>query len=142
MPAPSQTVSISLVAPLRRGLVLVTRRAPDVHQGGVWEFPGGKREAGETAEQAARRELSEETGLAAVNWRYVGQWSHRYPDRQLTFEFFCADVAETIPIDVEARLGSEGDACWVEPTRLLELDMPPANVPMIDALVALLESRR
>ena len=65
------------------GQVLISRRAEEQHQGGLWEFPGGKVEAGEQVEQALRRELQEELGIRVVRARPLIQVAHDYADKQV-----------------------------------------------------------
>jgi len=86
---PSPTRSIHVVAAVitdARGRVLLNRRTENRDMAGLWEFPGGKRESGETSEQALVRELREELGIEAD----VGEWlmdvPQRYPDKHLTLE--------------------------------------------------------
>lgn len=110
--------------------VLIARRAQHRHQGGLWEFPGGKVEAGETALQALARELKEEVGLdvlAADAWLEL---PFDYPDRSVTLEVFRVHryrgVAE----------GREGQPLrWVSVSSLREYEFPEANVAIIEALV-------
>ncbi len=109
--------------------VLIARRAAHRHQGGLWEFPGGKVEAGETAREALVRELREEVGItvhAADAWLEV---SFDYPDRQVTLEVFrvhrFAGEAE----------GLEGQRVqWVAVSALGEYDFPEANGPIVEAM--------
>ncbi len=81
-----------------RGRVLLKRRTENRDMAGLWEFPGGKRESGETSEQALVRELREELGIEAD----VGEWlmdvPQRYPDKHLTLEVRHAQL--------------EGDTAW------------------------------
>src|SRR5512134_975858 len=93
--------------------VLITRRHDHDHQGGRWEFPGGKRHDGETMEECLRREFREELGIdVAVGplWRAL---SHVYPDRTVSLYFhFCSDASSTPrPLDV-------AELRWVAPEAL------------------------
>ena len=62
-----------------RGHILLSRRPPHVHQGDLWEFPGGKLKTGETAPQALRRELDEELGIIPTDYRPLIRIYHDYP---------------------------------------------------------------
>ena len=66
--------------------ILITRRAQHVHQGGLWEFPGGKREAGETAPQALARELNEELGIQVLEAVPLIKVNHDYGDKQVQLD--------------------------------------------------------
>ena len=68
------------------GRVLVTRRAPDAHQGGLWEFPGGKVETGECVSQALARELKEELGVLVETSESLMVLEHDYGDQQVRLE--------------------------------------------------------
>lgn len=75
----------------RDGRVLITRRRPDAHLGGLWEFPGGKREPSESYEDCLRRELMEELGIEVEVGEVLASLTHAYPDKTVHLEFFrCA----------------------------------------------------
>ncbi|HCV40284.1 MAG TPA: hypothetical protein DGQ94_16530, partial [Pseudomonas sp.] len=65
------------------GRILIARRADTQHQGGLWEFPGGKVEEGEGVEAALARELREELGIEVTRSRALIKVSHDYPDKQV-----------------------------------------------------------
>jgi len=115
---------------VRRGRsVLVARRADDAHQGGAWEFPGGKVEEGEEPEAAALRELEEETGLRASLAEPLLMFVHDYPDRRLRFHVFLVD-------DPGGEPTVDGDRpfSWADPATLDALPMPEANRAILRAL--------
>ena len=123
-------IPIALVAAIRGGRVLVARRREDAeHLPAAWEFPGGKIEDDETPEQAARRELAEETGLTAATLEPLTTAVFDYPDRLLRFHAFVATglVGEPAP---------DGGRAWGWRTldELTRIEMPPANVPIVRAL--------
>lgn len=110
------------------GHVLIARRPLDKHQGGFWEFPGGKVEAGETAETALARELAEELGISVTASRPLIQVSHDYPDKQLLL-----DVWEVLAFSGEPH-GAEGQPlAWVDPEELPGFSFPAANRPIVTA---------
>ena len=66
--------------------ILITRRAADTHQGGLWEFPGGKLESGETPERGLDRELFEELGVRVLSSRPLIRVHHDYGDRHVLLD--------------------------------------------------------
>jgi len=117
------------VVVVRDGRVLVARRDPEAHQGGKWEFPGGKLRAGESAERAARRELAEETGLLSASLRPLATLVHDYADRPLRFHVFLAAEPRG-----EVRIEGGRQWSWQRPTDLATLDMPEANRAILRAI--------
>lgn len=111
--------------------ILVSRRHDATHLGGLWEFPGGKVEEGESLEQALLRELEEETGIDARVGSLLLEHTHAYPDRTVRLYFFeCALLSES------ASARAVAEIAWCTPKELGQYPMPEANVP----LVALLQS--
>ncbi|WP_152386976.1 Nudix family hydrolase [Azotobacter salinestris] len=110
------------------GRVLIARRPEEKHQGGLWEFPGGKVEAGETVEAALVRELEEELGIRVTAARPLIQVRHDYPDQQVLL-----DVWEVGAFAGEPH-GAEGQAlAWVAPRQLSDYRFPAANYPIVAA---------
>lgn len=113
------------------GRVLLAQRPEGKTMAGLWEFPGGKVEAGETPEVALIRELQEELGvdtwqscLAPLTFA-----SHAYADFHLLMPLFICRKWQGIP---QPR---EGQALkWVRPNKLREFPMPPADIPLIPVL--------
>ncbi|MHC8509872.1 MAG: 8-oxo-dGTP diphosphatase MutT [Rhodospirillales bacterium] len=113
------------------GRVLIARRAPGKHMGGLWEFPGGKLEPGETPEAALIRELHEELGVdvTAGCLAPLAFASHRYEDFHLLMPLYICRVWGG---QVEAREGQE--LTWTRANRLNTYDMPPADAPLVAIL--------
>ena len=111
------------------GRYLITQRRTGVHLGGLWEFPGGKREPGESLEDCLRRELREELGIeisSPVLFRVI---RHDYPEKSVELHFFRCAIASGLP----RPLGCE-DLRWVAPEELDQFPLPPADQPLVEAL--------
>ncbi len=127
IPVPALHVAVGVIRD-SEGRILLTQRAKHAHQGGLWEFPGGKREAGESIVDALQRELREEVGIEVLAAAPLIKVHHRYPDLQVLL-----DVWRVKHFSGTAR-ACEGQAMrWVEPHRLSELSFPAANLPIIAA---------
>ncbi len=111
---------------------LITLRSDDVHQGGKWEFPGGKVEADETPEQAMLRELFEEVGLIATEYQLFEKLFFDYGDKQLNLYFY---LIEGFTGSVIGKVGKEGQPLkWVSKSDLADYDFPDANKKVIAKL--------
>ena len=110
------------------GRVLVARRPLDKPLGGLWEFPGGKIEAGETPEAALKRELQEELAIDICCVTPAGFASHAYPDRHLLLLLFLCREWDGVPTGPPIQ--------WLRPVELHRLPMPPADGPLIHLLEA------
>jgi 8-oxo-dGTP diphosphatase len=112
----------------RDGRILLTRRQRGVHLEGLWEFPGGKCEPGESLAECLVRELQEELALDAVVGEAVFTASHDYSDRRVELHFLRCDIAG-VPVP---QLGQE--MRWVPRPELGSLDFPPADAELIAIL--------
>jgi 8-oxo-dGTP diphosphatase len=112
-----------------RGHILIAKRPRHVHQGDLWEFPGGKLEAGETAEQALHRELQEELNIEVAETTPLIQIRHAYPDRRVLLDVWRVErFAGTVS-------GLQGQPIqWVEPDDLPAYEFPVANRPIVTAV--------
>ena len=111
------------------GAVLITRRPDHVHQGGLWEFPGGKVERGESVIDALGRELREELGITVRVAEPLLQTGHAYPDRRVLL-----DVWRVTDFQGEPQ-GREGQPlAWVSPGEMEHFAFPAADAPIIAAL--------
>jgi 8-oxo-dGTP diphosphatase len=110
------------------GRYLVTRRPAGTHLSGLWEFPGGKCEAGETPEGCLARELEEELGIDAEVGPEILETTHRYADRTVRLHFRRCAIRGT----PRPRLGQA--MRWVAAADLAALDFPEADRELIDLL--------
>ena len=109
--------------------VLISLRPDHVHQGGLWEFPGGKLESGETVERALARELLEELGITVESAHPLIRIPYVYPDRRVLL-----DVWQVEAFSGEGH-GREGQVVeWLAIDELGSHTFPPANRPIIQAL--------
>lgn len=113
--------------------VLITRRAADSHQGGLWEFPGGKVEKGETLAQALARELHEELGIEPARTSPLLEVKHDYGDKQVHL-----DVHVVWEFSGRAMGLEDQPLAWVPFEALSQYRFPAANEPIIAAIRTLL----
>ncbi|MBV8045014.1 8-oxo-dGTP diphosphatase MutT [Pluralibacter sp.] len=114
-----------------QGEIFITQRAADAHMANKWEFPGGKIEEGESAEQAMVRELHEEVGIVAHNAVLFDKLEYQFPDRHITLWFWLVEEWQGEPWGKEGQPGR-----WVAQGELLAAAFPPANEPVIAKLIA------
>jgi 8-oxo-dGTP diphosphatase len=117
------------------GRVLIAQRPPGKSMAGLWEFPGGKVEAGERPEQCLIRELREELGIAVKEECLAPLTfaSHLYPDFYLLMPLYVCRRWEGIAAPQE-----EQKLKWVRPNELKNYPMPPADEPLISHLTTLI----
>lgn len=114
---------------VREGHYLIAKRKADTHLGGLWEFPGGKREPGESLEDCLRRELREELGIDVTSPVHFRVIRHEYPEKTVELHFFhCAiSCGEAVALDCE-------EVRWVMPNEMTQYEFPSADRPLIEAL--------
>ena len=83
-----ETIDVAAALIFRRGKLLIAQRPEGGHLGGLWEFPGGKREPRETFEECLARELREELGIEAEVGELLESLTHDYPERTVQLKFF------------------------------------------------------
>ncbi len=111
--------------------IFLAQRAASAYMANMWEFPGGKIEAGETAEEALKRELREETGIEVIHASAFDVIDHRYEDLRVTLHFFIVDHWQGEPY------GREGQPQrWVNQRDLVADEFPPANHQLVARLKA------
>jgi len=111
--------------------VLIALRQSHQHQGGLWEFPGGKVEAGESIEAALEREIKEELGIEIANATPLIEIRHDYNDKSVLLDVWSTTQFNGVP------QGSEGQMIqWCEIAALRDFEFPAANKPIINAIQA------
>ena len=124
-----RTIDAAIAVIERRGRYLICQRRHDDSLGGYWEFPGGKRETGESWEACLRRELREELGVAVRGITSYGRMRYRYPDGVVCFRIFRCVIARGRPKPLDARA-----LRWIALGELPQYRFPPANGPLVRRL--------
>lgn len=112
--------------------LLISRRAAKTHLAGFWEFPGGKLESGESAEQALMRELREEVGVEVGVEDLFHETDFTYPERQVKLRFYTCRWQAGEP----RALVGVAEVRWVRRDQLDDFTFPPANAALLDKLAA------
>ena len=123
------TVHIAVGIVKKNGKVLITRRKLDGLLGGLWEFPGGKVEPKEDAEQACVREIREETGIEIGNPAFLTRIFHAYTHFKIEMDVFYADY-----ISGEVTLNGPIDHKWVSVDQLHQFPFPRANLKFMELI--------
>ena len=126
MPSVVASVVAALIEDSHR--FLVTRRQPGVHLAGMWEFPGGKIDPGETHDAALRRELREELDVEVEVGECVYQTRHAYPERTVELYFYRCSL-KGVPRPLLRQ-----EMRWVLRAELRSLGFPPADTELIELL--------
>ncbi|MBW8186397.1 8-oxo-dGTP diphosphatase MutT [Shewanella nanhaiensis] len=111
--------------------VLLAKRLDHLHQGGKWEFPGGKIELNETVTDALKRELKEEVNLDVASSSPLMEINHDYPDKQVLL-----DIHLVTHFAGKATGLEQQEVCWVPKKELVNYEFPDANKPILDKILA------
>lgn len=130
------SIEVSAGLIFRSGKLLITQRHAGAHLGGLWEFPGGKREPGETFEQCLVRELREELGVDVQVGELLQSVTHSYPEKTVHLRFFLCSLrgGEPQPLDCAA-------CKWVTKDELAAHDFPAADAGLLEQLRAVWDGR-
>jgi mutator protein MutT len=120
--AGSSVIEVAAGLVFRDGKLLIAQRYETDHQGGLWEFPGGKRRPHECYESCLRREILEELGMEIEVGSVLEEITHAYPDRTVQLRFFLCTWSRREP----RSLGCQAWA-WITRDELLNYDFPPAD---------------
>ena len=127
MGKPLVEVAIAIIC--HEGRYLITRRRRDVHLADLWEFPGGKRDAGETLEQCLFREVEEELGVQIRIETHFCRLEHDYPDRTVILQGYLCRLLAGDPKPLSSQ-----ELRWVSPSALLSYPFPEANLSFLKQL--------
>jgi len=122
-------IEVSAALIFRQGKLLITQRPAAAHLGGLWEFPGGKRESGETFKQCLVRELQEELGVEVKVGGLFKEITHHYADKTVRLKFFLCEL----PAGEPQPLGC-ASIKWVVNPELADHDFPAADARILDKL--------
>lgn len=125
-----RTIAVGIIRNAQHD-IFIAQRPEGSHMGGFWEFPGGKVEAGESPEQALRRELAEEVGISVQHAELITTSVHHFDDRTMAFHFFLVDRWTGTPCGNEGQL-----VRWCAQQALQADEFPPANAAIIRQLTA------
>jgi 8-oxo-dGTP diphosphatase len=131
----TKQISVVGAVVIRHGKVLCAQRGPGGALPGLWEFPGGKVEPGETARQALEREIREELHCDIEVGEEVTTTNHDYDFGRVSLTTFYSRL-----ISGDVRLTEHSDLRWLEPSRLTELDWAPADQPAVERIIGTLAS--
>ncbi len=126
----NQVVEVSAGLIFRDGKLLIAQRRAGAHLGGLWELPGGKREASESFEQCLARELREELGVDVRVGKLVESVTHAYPEKTVRLNFFVCELIAGEPQPV----GCAG-LKWVSPAELKHHAFPDADARLLEKLL-------
>ena len=128
----NKVVHVAVGVIVRQQQILLALRSSKQHQGGKWEFPGGKVEAGETVPQALNRELQEEVAISVSQSSPLMQLEYAYPEKTVLLDVWLVNESKG------AGEGLEGQqVAWVHYSELANYQFPDANQPILEQVLAL-----
>jgi 8-oxo-dGTP diphosphatase len=128
---PRHITEVSAALIFRGGKILITQRHTNAHLGGLWEFPGGKREADETFEQCLIREIREELGGHISVGELFEDITHAYPEKTVRLKFFLCGLVSGEP----QPLGCAA-VRWIGKPELADYTFPAADARLLEKLRA------
>src|SRR4051812_21946934 len=123
------SVDVSAGLVFREGKLLITQRHADAHLGGLWEFPGGKREPNESFEECLVRELREELGIEVEMGPLIESLTHDYPEKKVHLRFFRCNWEANEP----RALGCPAFK-WISIGELGDFSFPAADARLLEKL--------
>jgi 8-oxo-dGTP diphosphatase len=126
---PRQLMDVSAALIFHQEKLLITRRKAGSHLGGLWEFPGGKREPDETFEQCLAREIREELGIEIAVGKLFEEITHDYETKSVHLKFFLCQWIQGEPQPLECD-----EFKWIRQGELAEYSFPPADARLLQKL--------
>ena len=123
----SQAIEVAAGLLFRAGQLLIAQRHRGDHLGGLWEFPGGKRESGETFQECLRRELQEELGIDVEPHELLHSLTHPYPEKVVHIQFYRCTCPTGVPRPIDCQA-----VAWVNREGLDGYTFPPADRELLD----------
>ncbi len=111
-------------------MILIARRPPGKHLEGLWEFPGGKQESGETLRECLVREIREELDILVEPLSLIMTSAHDYPEKSVVLYFFDCRWLSGNPRPIQGQ-----ELRWVMPVELWDLEFPPPDRALVEKLV-------
>lgn len=124
-------VEVSAALIFRNGKLLITQRRADSHLGGLWEFPGGKREANESFEECLIREIREELGIEISVGELFEDITHAYGEKIIRLKFFLCELVQGKPQSLDCAAFK-----WVGRAELSGYEFPAADARLLEKLRA------
>lgn len=124
-----ETIDVAAALVFRAGKLLITQRFADAHLGGLWEFPGGKRQPDETFEACLARELNEELGIQVAVGELLESVTHSYPTKRVHLQFYRCRLVKGAP----QALGCQAFV-WTSKEQLPNYDFPAADAKLVERL--------
>jgi mutator protein MutT len=128
-PKTQNTVEVAAGLIFRNGKLLIAQRHTSAHLGGLWEFPGGKREPDETFEECLARELREELGIEVEVGKLFESVTHAYPEKTVELKFFRCRWLQNEPRTLDCL-----DLQWVTAAELGDYEFPDADARLLEML--------
>jgi 8-oxo-dGTP diphosphatase len=124
-----KSIEVSAALIFHQGKLLITQRHAGSHLGGLWEFPGGKREGSETFEECLVREIREELGVAIAVGELFEEVRHDYPEKSVHLKFFLCRLLSGEPQALDCAAVK-----WVDKAGLGEHEFPAADARLLEML--------
>ena len=124
-------IDVTAAILVKDGKILIAKRKPEDKQPGKWEFPGGKIEAGESAQECLKREMQEEFGIEVRVGKFKGESVYHYPHGSIRLLAYLAEWQAG-----DLALKDHTDYAWAQCDRLAEFDFAPADLPFVHKLIS------
>jgi len=129
MPLRNLTIQVAIGIIFHQGRLLISKRKDDVHLGGLWEFPGGKRLHNENLEACVRREIWEELDIKVEVLRKLNSFTYQYAIGMISLHAYHCRIKEGSPKSISCS-----EFRWVLPSEIDRFPFPPATAPLVDQL--------